>query len=328
MAKLWSATLPVQTASGSTASAPKSGGYSRETSSRSHTSAIVWRMAQITGRPSHGGSLPATCSLRTAGLCLSVETEKNRSQRSPLVKPIRSVVNPAGPARLAQAVRTPRGVVVAPADAMAQEQRHVDARLALAVDVHADAGVAKPGPASAKPHVRERACTLVLEKNGFVTGNELAFLADRGEELHRKGPGCSGRPVAFRSTRRCFASGSGGSADEEYVTDRRRQSPARADDHQQRVRRMFGLFDEMRCRSMRKHSREATESTPDGAWLPPISTCTVRVDKTQREDLTGAWFNFRISEGDGSWVAGVKLATASDPPVVQSSDLRASPFGR
>ncbi len=211
---------------------------------------------------------------------------------------------------------------------MAQEQRHVDARLALAVNVHADTGVAKPGPASAKPHVRERACTLVLEKHGFVTGNELAFLADRGEELHRRGPGCSGRPVAFRSTRRCFASGSGGSADEEYVTDRRRQSPARADDHQQRVRRMFGLFDEMRCRSMRKHSREATESTPDGAWLPPISTCTVRVDKTQREDLTGAWFNFRISEGDGSWVAGVKLATASDPPVAQSSDLRASPFGR
>jgi len=30
--------------------------------------------------------------------------------------------------------------------------------------------------------------------------------------------------------------------------------------------------------------------------------------------LVAAWFNFSIFAGDKSWVAGVELATASEPP--------------
>ena len=38
-----------------------------------------------------------------------------------------------------------------------------------------------------------------------------------------------------------------------------------------------------------------------------------------------AWFNSRIFAGDKSGVAGVELATASEPPSAPASDLGASP---
>ena len=41
-----------------------------------------------------------------------------------------------------------------------------------------------------------------------------------------------------------------------------------------------------------------------------------------------AWFNSRIFAGDKSGVAGVELATASEPPSAPASDLGASPLGR
>ena len=41
-----------------------------------------------------------------------------------------------------------------------------------------------------------------------------------------------------------------------------------------------------------------------------------------------AWFNSRIFAGDKSGVAGVELATASEPPAQPAADLGASPFGR
>jgi len=48
-------------------------------------------------------------------------------------------------------------------------------------------------------------------------------------------------------------------------------------------------------------------------------------------NVIGAWgvtTHFANLAGDESWVAGIELATASEPPSAEASDLGALPFGR
>jgi hypothetical protein len=63
----------------------------------------------------------------------------------------------------------------------------------------------------------------------------------------------------------------------------------------------------------------ATEQNATNERSPPLLLA---------QPLFAASFNSSIFAGDMSWVAGVELATASEPPGAEASDLGAWPFGR
>jgi hypothetical protein len=92
-------------------------------------------------------------------------------------------------AGLSQALGTPGGGGIAPADSVAKEKLHINRGFGFSIDIEANSGAVISRPVAAKPHMRQTSCAFMLEehylavrvKQLFLTGGPEGFVDGGGQ---------------------------------------------------------------------------------------------------------------------------------------------------
>jgi hypothetical protein len=80
-------------------------------------------------------------------------------------------------AGLSQALGTPGGGGIAPADSVAEKKLHINRGIGFSIDIEANSGAVVSRPVATKPHVRQTSGAFMLEEHYLAVRVKQSFLA-------------------------------------------------------------------------------------------------------------------------------------------------------